>query len=212
MIFIANIDPVDAVESATYSRASFMMKKLMRPVFMVLILVSLGGLALDQIDKVVKYLRALCPEPHWPLGELNFPRAMATEKAFPEDEAVLTTAINTKGLGGVESELSYEKRFGVKNQLEFAFPFSFVQRDNNSWVGGLGDFFLGYKRTVVSSIGSGSIFSLQGGIAFPTGNRLRGLGSGVTTFETFAAFGQRLPGKSFIQVQAGAELPTDTKK
>ena len=40
MIFIANIDPVDAVESATYSRAAFMMMKLMRPVFLALIVVT----------------------------------------------------------------------------------------------------------------------------------------------------------------------------
>jgi len=34
----------------------------------------------------------------------------------------------------------------------------------------------------------------------------------VTTFETFAAFGQILPARSFIQVQTGAELPTDPDK
>jgi hypothetical protein len=38
------------------------------------------------------------------------------------------------------------------------------------------------------------------------------LGSGVTTFETFAAFGQLLPGLSFLQFQAGGEFPTDSEK
>jgi len=46
----------------------------------------------------------------------------------------------------------------------------------------------------------------------PTGNRTQNLGSGVTTFGTFAAFGQRLPGFSFFQLQAGADLPTSTRK
>src|SRR5262249_54429060 len=52
------------------------------------------ALTLDQIDKVMQYLRSLCTEPAWPLGELNLPRALVTEKAFPEDEWVLTNAVN----------------------------------------------------------------------------------------------------------------------
>ena len=170
------------------------------------------ALTLDQIDKVIQYLRGLCTEPGWPLGELNLPRALVTEKAFPEDEWVLTTAVNTKGAGGVSSELVYEKRFGTKNQLEFAAPFNFFERDNRNWVGGIGDLVLGYKRTLLHSMNTGSIFSLQGEMAMPTGNRLRDLGSGVTTFETFAAFGQRLRRLSFLQMQAGAELPANTEK
>src|SRR5207247_2473160 len=119
------------------------------------------ALTLDQIDKVVGYLRSQCDEPGWPLGELNLPRPLATEKAFPEDEAVLTAAFNRTGPGGVTSEISYEKRFGVKNQLEFAAPFNFTERGNGSWIGGIGDLVLGYKRVVFASSRSGSILSLQ---------------------------------------------------
>ncbi|PYS34538.1 MAG: cytochrome c, class I [Acidobacteria bacterium] len=170
------------------------------------------ALTLDQVEKVMQYLRSLCSESAWPLGELNLPRAFATEKAFPEDEWVLTTAVNAKGAGGIDGELVYERRFGVRNQLEFAAPYGFLQRDNNSWVGGIGDLVFGYKRVLFQSMRSGSIFSLQGEVALPTGNRLRDLGSGVTTFGPFAAFGQRLPGLSFFQIQTGAELPVNTKK
>jgi hypothetical protein len=166
----------------------------------------------EQIDKVMKYLRSLCKEPAWPLGELNFPRAIVTEKAFPEDEWVLTSAVNAKGRGGVDGELVYERRFGVRNQLEFAAPYGFLQRENKSWVGGVGDMVLGYKRMLFQNSRSGSIFSLQGEVAMPTGNRLKDLGSGVTTFGTFAAFGQRLPRLSFLQIQTGADLPVDTTK
>jgi len=148
----------------------------------------------------------------WPLGEMNLPRTFFTEKAFPEDEAVLTTAVNTNGLGAVSPELTYERRFGARNQLELSAPFSFIQRENRSWVGGVGDFVLGYKRVLFSSSRSGSILSLQGEADLPTGNRSQSLGSGVTTFGTFAAFGQRLPGLSFFQLMAGADLPTDTRK
>jgi hypothetical protein len=34
----------------------------------------------------------------------------------------------------------------------------------------------------------------------------------VTTFETFAAYGQLLPANLFLEFQGGAELPTDTRK
>jgi mono/diheme cytochrome c family protein len=170
------------------------------------------ALTLEQIDKVMQYLRSLCTETAWPLGELNLPRALVTEKAFPEDEWVLTTAVNTTSPGGIDGELIYERRFGARNQLEFAAPYGVLQRENASWVGGLGDLVFGYKRVLLHSIRSGSIFSLQTEAALPTGNRLRNLGSGVTTFGTFAAFGQRLPRLSFFQVQAGADLPADTAK
>lgn len=165
-----------------------------------------------QIDKVAQYLRSLCSERNWPLGELNLPRALVTEKAFPEDEAILTTSINTKAPGSVSNELSYEKRFGVRNQLEFALPFSFIHPPNQSWLGGVGDFVLGYKRTVIADSHAGSILSFQGEAAVPTGNKSRGLGSGVTTFSTFAAFGQLLPHRSFIQLEGGADLPADPGK
>ena len=170
------------------------------------------ALTAEQIDKVVQYLRTLCDDPAWPPGELNLPRALMTEKAFPEDEWVLTTAVNTKGPAYVSTDLIYEKRFGKRNQLEFAAPFSALKRDSGSWIGGIGDLVLGYKRELFHSSRTGSILSVQGEMAMPTGNRSKDLGSGVTIFETFAAFGQRMPGRSFFQIQTGAEMPTDTEK
>jgi hypothetical protein len=44
-------------------------------------------------------------------------------------------------------------------------------------------------------------------VALPTGNQDKGLGKGVVLFEPFLAFGQTLPWQSFVQAQAGAELP-----
>lgn len=167
------------------------------------------ALTSEQIDKVTGYLRTLCTDSAWPVGELNFPRALFTEKAFPEDEYLLTSAINTKGSGRVSGKLVWEKRIGARNQVEVAVPYSFIERGNNSWVGGIGDFVLGYKRVLMSNINSGSIFSLQGEVKAPTGNRSQGLGSGVTSFEVFGALGQVLPGSSFVQIQSGFELPTD---
>src|SRR6202171_6040117 len=42
------------------------------------------ALTSEQIDDVIAYLRSLCRNPHWPRGELNLPRALVTETAYPE--------------------------------------------------------------------------------------------------------------------------------
>lgn len=169
------------------------------------------ALTLEQIDNVMAYLREQCPDPAWPLGELNLPRPLFTEKAFPEDEWVIQTAVNASGAGAAANRIIYEKRFGARNQLEIAVPFSF-EDNGREWVGGVGDVVAGYKRVLFSSLASGSILSVVGEAALPTGHEARGLGLGVPKFETFAAFGQILPRLSFVQGQVGAELPTDTER
>lgn len=58
------------------------------------------ALTLERIDRLTGYLRTLCTEPGWSLGELNLPRALLTEKAFPEDETVVTMAANANGADG----------------------------------------------------------------------------------------------------------------
>ena len=50
-----------------------------------------------QINQVIAYLRHFCRESGWPRGELNLPRAIVTEKAYPEDEEVISTAVNARG-------------------------------------------------------------------------------------------------------------------
>jgi len=169
------------------------------------------ALTLEQIDKVMAYLREQCPDSAWPLGELNLPRPLYTEKAFPEDEWVIATTANANGDGAVSNRIIYEKRFGARNQIEIVAPFSF-ERQGDDWVGGVGDLVAGYKRVLFSSLASGTILSVVGEAALPTGHEARGLGLGVPKFETFAAVGQLLPRFSFVQAQAGAELPTDTER
>lgn len=164
----------------------------------------------EQMDKVIHYLRGFCHESSWPRGELNLPRALITEKAYPEDEVVLTSTINAQGAPGVMNEIVHEQRFGAKNQIEVSVPVNFANQ-NHVWYGGFGDFGLGLKRELFSSLRTGSILSVQGGARFPTGNMARGLGSGVHSFETFAAFDQLLPAKTFVQLQGGSELPIDTR-
>lgn len=164
----------------------------------------------EQIDKVIEYLRGFCTDSHWPRGELNLPRALITDKAYPEDEVIVTATLNAQGAPGISTETEYEQSFGMKNEIEVAVPFTF-QDENHTWYGGIGDSSIGLKRELFSSLSSGSIFSLFGNVTFPTGNKMRELGSGVTSFETFAAYDQLLPANFFLQFQGGADLPTHTQ-
>jgi len=66
---------------------------------------------LAQIRAVVRYARSLCGELGWPPGELNFPRAFLVEKAYPEDEVVITDRARGQ-------EYIYEHRLGKRFQLE----------------------------------------------------------------------------------------------
>src|SRR5688572_27527717 len=50
------------------------------------------ALTSEEIDNVIGYLRGFCRDPRWPLGDLNLPRPLVTDKAYPENEAVATTA------------------------------------------------------------------------------------------------------------------------
>jgi hypothetical protein len=47
--------------------------------------------------EILENPRSFCREPAWQRGELNFPRPLGTEKAFPEDEMVSDLAINPEG-------------------------------------------------------------------------------------------------------------------
>lgn len=167
------------------------------------------ALTQNDIDQVIHYLRTFCRNVHWPRGELNLPRALATEKAFPEDEVVVSSAINARGAPGVESHIIHEQRFGLNNQIEVDMPVNF-QDQNHVWFGGVGDLTLGIKRVMFSNLKSGSILALQGSILAPIGNRARGFGAGTTTFESFASFDQLFKTNTFIQTQFGADLPRHT--
>jgi mono/diheme cytochrome c family protein len=170
------------------------------------------ALSKDELSAIVGHVRTFCRDGAWPRGELNLPRAFFTEKAYPEDEAVLTTAFATTGSAAVSNEIVYEKRFGARNQIEVKLPIDAAKNDAGAWAGGAGDIVLGFKRAVAHSLRRGSIFAAGGEFQFPTGDEAAGLSKNTTVFETFASFGQVLPRDSFLHAQAGVELPFDTEK
>ena len=164
-----------------------------------------------EMQRSLDHVRTFCRNDAWPRGELNLPRALVTEKAYPEDEAVLTTGIDLEGDSAVTNELIYEKRFGPRSQIEVAFPIDAVS-SAGSWAGGVGDIGLGFKHAVAHSLSAGSILSVGGEVILPTGDVDRDLGKGTAVVEPYVSFGQILPADSFLHLQGGVELSTDTAK
>ena len=164
-----------------------------------------GALSEQEIWNVVRYLRTFCRDASWPPGELNLPRSFLTEKAFPENEAVVTTSISRIGGTAASTEIAYEHRLGSRAQYELAVPIEMQHPDGSGWARGLGDVAFAVKGVVFHD--SSTILSVGMETAFPTGSDTQGLGSGTTTFEPFAAYGRVLPSNAFVQAQGGVGLP-----
>lgn len=102
-----------------------------------------------EIRAVVRYARSLCGEPGWPPGELNFPRAFLAEKAYPEDEVVITNRAR-------EQEFIYEHRLGKRFQVE-ASARSALDGEPNSFDGVTGalkyNAWYSPRRRAIASVG-----------------------------------------------------------
>ena len=174
------------------------------------------ALSADDLSAILRYIRGFCGQAAWPRGELNLPRPFLTEKAFPENETVFTGTISTGDEPAVGLQVLYEQRFGSRNQFEIALPVEARDVDpgqgsggqgSSGWQRGLGDVAIAVKRALAHSLDAGYIFSAAAELVFPTGKEDRGLGKGTTIFEPYLAFGKILPSDSFLQAQAGAEIP-----
>jgi mono/diheme cytochrome c family protein len=178
-----------------------------------------GTLSVEQVQLAVNYIRTFCTDDRWPRGELNLPRALITGKAYPEDEAVITTLIDAEGQGSILNKLVYEQRFGPRSQWEVVVPFGWLETadviaDDGStrWSSSMGDIAVALKHTLYHSYEKGSIVSMAGELILPTGDDELGFGNGTTVFEPFVVWGQILPADFFLQTQFGLELTADKDK
>lgn len=166
------------------------------------------ALSNDELTRIIQHIRGFCTEPAWPRGELNLPRALVTEKAFPENEAVYTV---TAASGEFGNEFLYERRLGARMQWELAVPID-AQDPGTGWSHGLGDVAFALKHVLFHDLNAGRILSAAGEVIFPTGKEDLGLGKGTAIFEPFVSFGQILPSDRFLQAQVGFELSTNRSK
>jgi hypothetical protein len=164
----------------------------------------------DEIQRTLAHVRTFCDDPRWPRGEFNLPRPLFTEKAFPEDEAVVTANYDNGDGHAFELELLYEKRFGPVGMMEIAVPLASIDSPTGGRETGVGDIAIGYKHTVYSNLASGNIVSLGGEVILPSGDEDKGLGKGTTILEPFMTYGRILPADAFFQAHAFAEFPTDS--
>ena len=179
------------------------------------------ALGSDEIDAILRHVRTFCTNDGWPRGEFNLPRPLFTEKAFPEDEIVVTTAVGAGSPGAVEAEFLYEKRFGPNGMVEIALPAGWQGAADASAGAsappdagsafGLADLAIGWKQTVHHNLQRGSIFSVGGEVALAADGP-GGLTDRWAIIEPFAAYGQLLPNDAFIQVQALAEIMGDRSR
>jgi mono/diheme cytochrome c family protein len=165
-----------------------------------------GALADDEIDRVVEYVRDFCANAAWPRGSLNLPRALLTEKAFPENEAFVTTSVPISYTDRVGTRFAYERRLGARSQYEVVVPFNDIQFPGG-WNHGLGDIALAFKHVVLASHTRGSILSGGAELTIPTGKETAGLGNRLAVFEPFGAFSQTLPYEAFVHAQVGVGMP-----
>lgn len=136
----------------------------------------------EQISGFVAHMRKMCKEPGWPTGNMNLPRPIFTEKAFPENEFVLLPAVaHDSG----QMSAVYERRFGKRSMWEVVLPVH--SRD------GIDDVELAVKHVLHAT--NSRIVSAGLEVVVP-----RGL------VEPYLAFGT-VVGGTYLQAQTKVELP-----
>lgn len=170
----------------------------------------------DQISGFVLHMRGFCNETGWPSGNLNFPRPINTEKAFPENEFLILPAIShTSGRDApaatdVKFVAVYERRIGKRAMYEVGLPMASVSQANGRQ-NGLGDIEAAFKYAAYASTTAPRIVSVGLEAVLPSGSVDKGIGKGTTVFEPYVAAGAMVR-DWYVQAQAKVELPVDVMK
>lgn len=164
----------------------------------------------EELEAVVAYLRTFCATAdRYPPGDLNFPRALATGKAFPEAEVVMKTRVVPEE-GETEMEFLYENRIGPRFQYELEFPLR-PASTREGYGAGIGDVVVSGKYVLSFDRARMRILSAGLEAALPTGSEGKALGSGTTVVSPFLAFGKAF-GSTVVQTRLAAEFPLDTTR
>ena len=167
------------------------------------------AMTVEELGKLIEYVRGLCTDPRWARGELNFPLAIFTEKAFPENETLVKTVIDKDGSS--ETKLIYERRIGARSQYELVLPYVSLNTGTpDHREQGIGDIAGAFKHVLAFNHDKGYILSAVAELGLPTGDADTGLGSGHATLETFLALGKQLPNDFFMHARAIYAMPLDS--
>ena len=172
-----------------------------------------AALSDQEIVAVVRHMRGFCSDGRWPRGDLNLPRPLVTEKAFPENEALLATTISRRGGAALGNTFIYEHRLGARSQWELSVPIA-MRRNGEAaaWERGIGDVSAALKHVLFHDLDRGVIISAGAELNLPTGRQPARIGTGTTVFEPYLSAGQLVGRSAFVQAQAGVELPANRNK
>jgi hypothetical protein len=162
-----------------------------------------------QVGEFVSLIRGFCRERGWPTGNLNLPRPIFTEKAFPENEIILLPVASHDKRRPDSYTIStiYERRIGKRAQLEAILPLErvYVSSLDNAETG-VGDVEVGIKYALTPE-SPRYLLSAGFDVAFPTGAEGRLLGDFSAVFEPYLAIGTVAAG-NYLQGQLKIELPS----
>lgn len=154
-----------------------------------------------EIADVARYVKSLCADPDWVPGELNFPRALITGKAFPEQEMIVGGKFGRNGKKVSEYFGILEYRLDGLTNIEIKSRALSINPNIGPTESGFGDTVLSVKRVVAFSTVHRALASVGLELTLPTGNDRRGLGVGQFVFEPYFRAG--VDWKQFIVQVAG---------
>jgi hypothetical protein len=161
----------------------------------------------QQVAEFVAFIKKFCGQTGWPSGNLNLPRPLFAEKAFPENELILTPMVSHKKDEPTAFSMAaiYEQRIGKRGQFEMVLP---MESASTGGVrsSGFGDFELGVKYALNPGA-SNHLFSAGFDVSMPTGDEAKDLGSGQFIFEPYLSTATVIGSQTYLQTQLKMEFP-----
>lgn len=162
----------------------------------------------EQITEFVAFIRAMCTEKGWPSGNVNLPRPIFTEKAFPENEFLFIPVASHHKDEPTEFTFKSidERRIGRRAMWELVLPVESLDSGGgrNS---GVGDVELGFKMAL-NPQASNHLFAAGIDSVFPTGNEDDGLGGDSGVLEPYVSTATVIGSQTYLQTQFKLEMPT----
>ena len=167
-----------------------------------------GTLSDQQIADVASYVKTLCADSDWVPGELNLPRPLITEKAFPEQEAILGARFGRNGQKVTELFADLEYRLHGRTAIEVV-PRYLWMRGTGGSESGIGDTSIAVRHVVAWNPVQLWLATIGLEVSLPTGSKSRGLGTGEVVFEPFVRAGWDWH-QVVLQTSLALVLPTET--